>query len=437
MGESTLGPGELFHERYEVVRLLGAGGIGEVYEVVHRYTRRRCALKTLRTSAATDQWMKDRFIQEAYVTADVQSDHIVQVLDAGVDAARKMPFLVMELLDGEDLERRMARMGPLPPATVAYLLEQAAYALEKTHGRGIVHRDLKPANLFVARGEQGERVKILDFGIAKIQEQEKSRVQTSTRAIGTPMFMPPEQIMGEVTIGPPADLYALAHIAYALLSGQPYWEGEAHNTDYVFMTYILAGAKEPASVRAFRRGVSLPPAFDAWFFRATSPDPQQRHPSATAMIAEMRAALTPGPITDVVAVQGLAMQPPAQAAPPRRSGGGAVAVLLLLAVAGAIGAVVWMKRVHAPGPTAQAGDGTTSTPTPTSTSTSTSTSTPSATSTSTSTSTPSATATAVASEAPSASQASSADAAPSAAAKQKKRPQFPSKKGSNPLDTRW
>src|SRR5205085_11209251 len=133
-----------------------------------------------------------------------------------IDDASGAPFLVMELLAGEELGA-IAKRGPMPPAEVVSYLTQAALALDKTHAAGIVHRDLKPANLFVARRDDGSPcVKILDFGIAKVVAKTPPTGQT-TQVVGTPLYMAPEQIWSARTIGPRADLYALAHIAYALL----------------------------------------------------------------------------------------------------------------------------------------------------------------------------------------------------------------------------
>jgi serine/threonine-protein kinase len=146
-----LKPGAIFHGRYEIVRCITAGGMGAVYEVIHLETRRRRALKVLLPSLITDHDMRGRFRGEATVTAEVDSEHIVETFDAGVDTDTGMPFLVMELLKGEELTSMIARRGRLAATEAVVLLHQAALALDKTHAAGIVHRDLKPDNLFVTR----------------------------------------------------------------------------------------------------------------------------------------------------------------------------------------------------------------------------------------------------------------------------------------------
>ena len=142
-----LEPGAIFHGRYRIVSCLSRGGMGAVYEVIHLETRRRRALKTMLPTLLADPDMRSRFHLEANVAAEIESDHIIDVFDAGVDDATGLPFLVMELLRGESLAGTLER-GPLPAADVLLLLHQASLALERTHAAGIVHRDLKPETYF-------------------------------------------------------------------------------------------------------------------------------------------------------------------------------------------------------------------------------------------------------------------------------------------------
>src|SRR5262245_49166706 len=161
--------GSRFHGRYEIVRCIKAGGMGAVYEVIHTQTRRRCALKVMLPGLVVDPEMRARFQLEATVAADVHSEHIVETYDAGIDEATGTPFIVMELLRGEELAATVLRRGALPAAEAIELLNHAALALDRTHAAGIVHRDLKPENLFVtARDDGSPRLKVLDFGIAKV-----------------------------------------------------------------------------------------------------------------------------------------------------------------------------------------------------------------------------------------------------------------------------
>jgi eukaryotic-like serine/threonine-protein kinase len=286
--------GGVFHGRYEVVKCLRAGGMGAVYEVLDRKTRRRRALKVMLPSAVTDADLRARFKLEATVTAEIESEHLVETVDADVDAETGAPFVVMELLKGEDLGQVLARRGALPPSEAVALLRQAALALDRTHAASIVHRDLKPENLFVTTGDDGSaRLKVLDFGIAKIAAELGAPLPT-TRAMGTPLYMPPEQIRGDGGIGPRADLYALAHVAYALLTGEPYWKEESAAAPalYALFTRVLAGPTEPPTARARRRAaVALPPAFDAWFARAAALDPGGRFAGASPLVAALAEAL--------------------------------------------------------------------------------------------------------------------------------------------------
>jgi serine/threonine protein kinase len=212
--------GTVFQGRYRVSRLIKAGGMGAVYEVKDERSDRKRALKVLLPNLFADADMRARFEREAKVTGDVESEHLVEVFDAGVDDATESPFIVMELLRGEDLETLLRRSGPLSTPEVVVLMGQVAMALDKMHGAGVVHRDLKPENLFLTRRDDGSpRVKILDFGLAKVIAG-ASPASGTTRVIGTPQYMSPEQMGGQQNIGPRADLYALGHIAYTLLVGR-------------------------------------------------------------------------------------------------------------------------------------------------------------------------------------------------------------------------
>jgi tRNA A-37 threonylcarbamoyl transferase component Bud32 len=321
-GLESLTVGALFHGRYRVVRRLKSGGMGAVYEVLDEKTDKQRALKVMLPSALEDPDFRARFEREARVTGSIESDHIVHVSDAGIDDATSIPFLVMELLRGEELAGLLRRAGPLPPADVLTYLSQAALGLDKTHAAGIVHRDLKPENLFLTRADDGSpRVKILDFGIAKVLAPDGS--SNTTRALGTPKYMAPEQVRSEKTIGPRTDIYALGQVAYALLAGEHYWSADAADAgDSLFnlLMKIVAGADESASARAMRRRkVTLPAGFDAWFFRATAVDPEDRFDRASTAVAALAQALdlpVLASLTASVTPGALAALPPASARTP-------------------------------------------------------------------------------------------------------------------------
>lgn len=288
-----LHPGALFHRRYRVVRRIKAGNMGAVYEVTDEKTRSRRALKVMLPDLVEHPDLRSRFELEAQVTGDIESEHIVRISDAGIDEATETPFLVMDLLRGEELGALVRKQKALPPGDVVIYLQQVARALDKTHAAGIIHRDLKPENMFVTRRDDDSPcVKILDFGIAKVVEQ--SQKARTTQALGTPLYMSPEQIRGDREIDPRADLYALGHIAYALLTGEPYWAEEAnlHEAIFPFLSTVLGGVVESPSQRAQRRrGAALPPAFDAWFRKATAPRAEHRFDRASTAVAALATVL--------------------------------------------------------------------------------------------------------------------------------------------------
>jgi serine/threonine-protein kinase len=293
--------------------------MGAVYEVLHAPTQRRRALKTVLSEWVTDPEMRARFHLEATVTADVESEHIVQVLDAGVDEPTGLPFLVMELLKGESLAELVARRGALPAREVVALLRQASRGLERAHAAGIVHRDLKPENLFVTQRDDGsERLVLLDFGIAKLVAQGSQAA--TTRSLGTPLYMSPEHVRGDGDIGPAADVYSLGQLAFTLLAGEAYYQAESREQSSVYglLLKIMAGPAEPASERAKRLGASLPPAFDAWFQQATALEAWQRFPGCSELVAALAQALgvtdaSGSSTTGAVAVRRVSL-PPAPAA---------------------------------------------------------------------------------------------------------------------------
>ncbi|WP_438015801.1 serine/threonine-protein kinase [Sorangium sp. So ce315] len=290
----VLQPNTRFRDRYQVLRVIKAGGMGAVYEVMDEVTAARRALKVMLPTLLDSEELRARFALEARITGIIESDHIVRTSDAGVDDETGTPFIVMDLLRGEELGSLIKKRGALPAEDVAIYLFQAALALDKTHAAGIVHRDLKPDNLFVTIRDDGSPcVKILDFGIAKVIEQHHASTLTR-QMIGTPVYMAPEQIRAERNIGPRVDIYALGQVAYALLVGETYWtqEAEAIPSPYLLASELLRGATESPCARvARRRSASLPPAFDAWFFKATALRPEDRFERASVAVSALADAL--------------------------------------------------------------------------------------------------------------------------------------------------
>jgi serine/threonine-protein kinase len=292
MARVDLATGSTFARRYRILERLASGGMGAVYAALHLETRRRRALKVMLPELFTKPELRDRFRREAHVTASVKSEFLVDVFDAGVDDASGMPFLVMELLEGEDLGRLVDRSGALPPSEVVELLHQTASALDRTHAASIVHRDLKPENLFLTRREDGSPcIKILDFGISKIMNEATTGGKNTT-SIGTPAYMAPEQIVGG-PVSTAADLHSLGLIAYTLLTGRAYWQDDVESTDnaLAFALRAAQGIREGAVSRAGRHGHTLPHAFDAWFARAVELEPTKRFGSASETVAALAEAL--------------------------------------------------------------------------------------------------------------------------------------------------
>jgi eukaryotic-like serine/threonine-protein kinase len=308
---TSLATGQIFANRYEVVRCIGSGGMGAVYEVIHLETERRRALKVMHAHFADSVDFRERFKREARVAAQVDSEYIVDVFDAGVDDATKMPFLAMELLRGEELARTLKRVGRMAPSDVVSCLHQTSLALDRTHKASIVHRDLKPENIFLCERDDGpSQIKVLDFGIAKFATSAKGSSQV-TNSVGTPLYMAPEQFMQGAEITPAADIYALGLLAYTLLVGTDYWHEELERDDNVFAFALIAmkGPSEPPSARALRvAGLPLAPAFDDWFGKATAVPPSMRFATASEAVRELSTALRvnlPPPRPIATALHGL------------------------------------------------------------------------------------------------------------------------------------
>jgi eukaryotic-like serine/threonine-protein kinase len=316
----ALRKGEIFAGRYEILRRIASGGMGTVYEVLHLETERRRALKVMLPHIVQSAELRERFKREAKVAAHIDSEFIVDVFDAGVDEATQMPFLVMELLQGEELAKRVERLGRLPAEEVATFLQQASLALDKTHRASIVHRDLKPENLFLTRREDGSpRIKVLDFGIAKIVADGPTQA-SATRSLGTPLYMAPEQFQSGQKVTAACDIYALGMMAFTLLVGVPYWEEEASDGNvFAFARKAADGPQEPASKRARRHAVELGPAFDIWFAKITAMAPAERFSTASSAVAALAEALgiaPPAPVSLVSAPARVSSAPSAPVSSP-------------------------------------------------------------------------------------------------------------------------
>jgi eukaryotic-like serine/threonine-protein kinase len=220
---SATAVGSVVAGRYRLTRLIGEGGMGAVYEAEHVEIGKRVAIKLVRSVHARHAEIAARFKREARSASAIESDHIVQVFDAGHDPELGL-FMAMELLRGEDLGTLLHRVGRLDVETACSVALQAAAALERAHAAAIVHRDLKPANIYlVEREDQTALVKLVDFGIAKIvRESESGGGLTRTgSAIGTPNYMSPEQAQGLQTLDHRTDIYSLGAVLHEMIAGTP------------------------------------------------------------------------------------------------------------------------------------------------------------------------------------------------------------------------
>ncbi len=289
--------GTIIAERYRVVGLLGRGGMGVVYRVEHVATGAQLALKMLLGDIAANEKLRERFIREAQVSARIGNQHVVNVSDAGADSRGSL-FLVMELLDGATLEDALAASGPIAAGVVLRILEEAAHALAAAHAVGVFHRDIKPANIFLARRKGVTNdviVKLLDFGIAKIMEDDSA--QKSTVQAGSIAWAPPEQWNPQCIPAATIDVWPLGLLAFSMLSGSAYWESENETTKSTapgVMIEVLAKPLAPPSERARAINASFvdfSPAFDAWFLKCLAREPADRFASPEVAIAALREAL--------------------------------------------------------------------------------------------------------------------------------------------------
>lgn len=270
--------------RYIVLCTLGKGGMGTVLKAYDQSLDRQVAIKVLMHPNEKPDHLLERFEREARIIARLQHPNIVQIYDYGI-AHDDTPYIVMELLGGEDLSQPLQRARSMPLRAVVPLIVQAARGLHAAHAAGVVHRDLKPANLFLSR-QGGEQVlKILDFGIATAQHAEPASSGRRPVLIGTPSYMSPEQVRGEA-VDHRTDLWSLAIVAYQALTGtSPFAERSIPQT----VTRVVNDVPAPPS----RLVASLGPAVDAFFERALAKDPDQRFSSALELAAAFSALERP------------------------------------------------------------------------------------------------------------------------------------------------
>ncbi|HEY0881208.1 MAG TPA: serine/threonine-protein kinase, partial [Archangium sp.] len=239
---------------YRVVRQLGAGGLGVVYEGEHPLIGRRAALKVLNPQVAGDQGMVARFLAEARAVNAIRHPNIVDVTDYGQDGGRFV--IVMELLEGETLAERLEVKPRLEEKAVIAILSQTASAVGAAHEAGIVHRDLKPENLFLTNyPDYPDFVKVLDFGIAKLLGAQSGQKTSPGLIIGTPAYMSPEQCIGEESLDHRSDIYSLGVVAYRLLAGRLPFEGNAMQLMHGHLAGTAPKVSQFAPVSAALEGI--------------------------------------------------------------------------------------------------------------------------------------------------------------------------------------
>jgi serine/threonine-protein kinase len=314
-------PGSIIANRFELVRELGRGTMGTVWLAQHLTLDVRCAVKFMSAEAAREPAYAERFALEARAIAQIQSPHIVRVLD--YDLWNGVPFIAMERLVGEDLGARLQRVQKLDAATTCRIMGDVARGLSRAHAAGIVHRDLKPENIFLACEGDDEIAKLVDFGIAKLEGLADGRRTQAGEVLGTPAYMSPEQARCAETIDARADLWSLGAIVFECLTGRLAFDGESLGD--IFARILVEPIPVPSHVAP-----ELPPAFDAWFVRAVCRDPAGRFADAREMADALERALDESRRARLELVTSRTLRP----LPRRRSGLPLALLGLSLGVAG-------------------------------------------------------------------------------------------------------
>jgi serine/threonine-protein kinase len=277
--------GKTFNEMYRIVRPVGSGGMGAVFEATHtRLANRRFALKVLHASIAGDEEVFARFKREAEIATALGHPHIVDVIDFNV-LPDGSPYMVMEFLDGEDLASRIQKRGPMDLQAMLRIILEVCSALDAAHGAGVVHRDLKPQNIFLCRRlGRDDFVKLVDFGVSKVRDSASVHTRDNT-LMGTPFYMSPEQAEGLVQqIDNRTDIFALGAIMWEMLVGRMAFEAPTVPGAMYKVVHV-----DPPEAHTQRDGI--PPAVSAVLRRAMAKDKQARYGSVSELSADFANAI--------------------------------------------------------------------------------------------------------------------------------------------------
>jgi serine/threonine-protein kinase len=295
--------GEILGQKYKLVRLLGQGGMGAVYEAVQTDTLDRVAVKVLHDHLLDGGGEGGRrFHREVRAISRIQSEHIVRVLDAGTDEATGRLYLVTEYLAGEDLQRLMDRIGPLSPEGAVRIVIETLRGLAKAHAARVIHRDIKPANLFVTRGPGSSlKVKILDFGIAKLGVEPLGLGPTTNLTVtggllGSPLYMSPEQVQDSRNVDPRSDLWSIGCVLYAALSGRA---PHQHLTSLGQLLVAICVARPPSLLEV---APWVSPELAEVAHRALEIRPEARYADAEAMLAALERFVPPASLDEEMLV---------------------------------------------------------------------------------------------------------------------------------------
>lgn len=275
--------GEVLAGKYKVEKILGMGGMGVVVAATHLDLREMRAVKLIRPDAESDQSV-ERFLREARAVVRLRSEHVAEVYDVG-RLESGAPYIVMELLEGQELSAMLKARGPFPIKDAILYVTQACHALAEAHAMGIVHRDLKPGNLFLTRRLDGSAcIKVLDFGISKDTKPDRPDPEmTGARdLVGSPLYMSPEQMRSARKVDPRADVWAIGAILYKLLTGRAPFH--APTVPEIFALTLGKSALPPSALRH-----EISSELDAVILRCLDKQLQNRYPTA----AELGAALVP------------------------------------------------------------------------------------------------------------------------------------------------